>query len=103
MLRMHVMIEMLARAIERAGSTDAVAVARALEGARYRNAFHDAVMRAEDHQLIQPLYVSVMQRISDGRIRFDNEGSGYGFRTETYLPAMQTALPTTCRMQRPSR
>ncbi|WP_188395609.1 branched-chain amino acid ABC transporter substrate-binding protein [Oxalicibacterium flavum] len=103
MLRMHVMIEMLVRAIEQAGSTDAVAVARALEGARYRSDLHDAVMRAEDHQLIQPLYVSVMQRLRDGRIRFDNEGSGYGFRTEAYLPAMQTALPTTCRMQRPSR
>ncbi|MFY9514272.1 MAG: branched-chain amino acid ABC transporter substrate-binding protein, partial [Rubrivivax sp.] len=36
--RMQVMVEMLAAAIERAGSTEAVAVAKALEGARYDGA-----------------------------------------------------------------
>ncbi|HYD82124.1 MAG TPA: branched-chain amino acid ABC transporter substrate-binding protein [Paucimonas sp.] len=102
-LRMHAMIAMLAAAIEKAGSTEAAAVARALEGARYRNAFHEATMRAADHQLIQPLYVSVMQRLADGGIRFDNEGSGYGFKTERYLPPAQTAMPTVCRMERPGK
>ncbi|HJV85146.1 MAG TPA: branched-chain amino acid ABC transporter substrate-binding protein [Noviherbaspirillum sp.] len=100
-LRMHVMIEMLASAMEKAGSSEAGAVAKALEGARFRNAFHEAVMRAEDHQLLQPLYVSVMRKVSDGSVRFDNEGSGYGFKTERYLPLEASALPTTCRMKRP--
>jgi branched-chain amino acid transport system substrate-binding protein len=101
-LRMHVMIEMLATAIEKAKSTEAAAVAKALEGARYKNAFHEARMRADDHQLLQPLYVSVMQRVSDGMVRFDNEGSGYGFKTERYLPLEATALPTSCKMNRPN-
>ncbi|QDZ30515.1 branched-chain amino acid ABC transporter substrate-binding protein [Noviherbaspirillum sp. UKPF54] len=100
-LRMHVMIDMLANAIEKAGSVDAAAVARALEGASFRNAFHEASMRAADHQLQQPLYVSVMRKSGDGGVQFDNEGSGYGFRTERYLPASFSALPTSCRMQRP--
>jgi branched-chain amino acid transport system substrate-binding protein len=100
-LRMHLLVDMLAAAIEKAGSTEAQAVARALEGARFKNGFHEATMRASDHQLIQPLYVSVMQKLGDGAIRFDNEGSGYGFRTERYLPAALTALPTSCRMSRP--
>jgi branched-chain amino acid transport system substrate-binding protein len=100
-LRMQLMVEMLAAAIEKAGTTEAAAVARALEGAQYRNAFHQAIMRAADHQLIQPLYVSVMRKLADGGIRFDNEGSGYGFKTERYLPGPQTALPTTCRMAQP--
>jgi branched-chain amino acid transport system substrate-binding protein len=100
-LRMHLMIEMLADAIEKAKSTDAVAVAKALEGARFKNAFHEAVMRADDHQLLQPLYVSVMRKVADGSVRFDNEGSGYGFKTERYLPLAATAMPTTCRMKRP--
>lgn len=99
-LRMHVMIEMLAAAIEKAKSTGPLQVAKALEGARYQNAFHDATMRAADHQLIQPLYVSVMQKVSDGSVRFDNEGSGYGFKTERYLPTQETALPSSCRMKR---
>ncbi|MBC7514736.1 MAG: ABC transporter substrate-binding protein, partial [Herminiimonas sp.] len=100
-LRMHALVEMLASAIEKAGSTESAAVAKALEGARFRNGFHDATMRTADHQLIQPLYVSVMQTLAGGGIAFDNEGSGYGFKTERYLPAAETALPTTCRMQRP--
>ncbi len=102
-LRMHVMIEMLVAAMEKAKSTEANAVAKALEGAHYKNAFHDATMRAADHQLIQPLYVSVMRKKSNGGIRFDNEGSGYGFKTELYLPATSTVLPTSCKMQRPPR
>ena len=99
-LRMHLMIEMLVSAIEKAKTTEAAAVARALEGARYKNAFHEAVMRADDHQLLQPLYVSVMRKVSDGSVRFDNEGSGYGFKTERYLSMGDTALPTSCRMKR---
>ncbi|EJN05501.1 branched-chain amino acid ABC transporter substrate-binding protein [Herbaspirillum sp. YR522] len=102
-LRQQVMIDMLAAAIEKAGSTEARAVAYALEGAHYQSAFHDATMRAADHQLIQPLYLMLMQRAASGGIRFDNEGSGYGFRTERFIPAEQTVLPTTCKMQRPSR
>jgi len=100
-LRMDVMIDMLASAIEKAQSTDAAAVAVALEGAQYKSKFHEASMRASDHQLIQPLYVAVMQKLADGGIRFDNEGSGYGFKTERYLAPAATALPTTCKMQRP--
>lgn len=102
-LRMQVMVDMLARAIEKAGSTDPKAVAYALEGAHYQSAFHSATMRAADHQLIQPLYLMQMQRADSGGIRFDNEGSGYGFRTERFIPAEQTVLPTSCRMQRPPR
>ncbi|CAJ92185.1 ABC-type branched-chain amino acid transport system, periplasmic component [Cupriavidus necator] len=99
-LRMQMMVEMLARAIEQAGSTDAVKVAGALENMRYVNQFHEATVRADDHQVLQPLYVSVMER-QGGAVRFDNEGSGYGFRTVRKLKAAQTTLPTTCRMERP--
>ncbi|MFC3108482.1 branched-chain amino acid ABC transporter substrate-binding protein [Undibacterium arcticum] len=102
-MRMHVMMAMLVSAIEKARSTDAAAVAKALEGASFHNGFHDASMRAADHQLIQPLYVSVMQKLGDGAIRFDNEGSGYGFKTERYLPAAATALPASCNMIRPAK
>ncbi|GGC88468.1 branched-chain amino acid ABC transporter substrate-binding protein [Undibacterium terreum] len=101
-MRMHVMVNMLAAAIEKAGSTEAAAVAKALEGAQFRNSFYQASMRAADHQLIQPLYVSVMQKRSDGGLRFDNEGSGYGFKTERYFEPALTALPSSCKMPKPS-
>ncbi|WP_232063111.1 branched-chain amino acid ABC transporter substrate-binding protein [Undibacterium sp. KW1] len=99
-LRMQLMVEMLVTAIEKARTTEAAAVAHAMEGAHYKNAFHDAIMRAEDHQLIQPLYVSVMQKKGESGVRFDNEGSGYGFKTERYFDARLTALPSSCKMLR---
>jgi branched-chain amino acid transport system substrate-binding protein len=100
--RMHAMIEMLASAIEKAGSTEARAVALALEQAHYQNAFYDAAMRAQDHQLQQALYVSVMRRVGEATVRFDNEGSGYGFQTVLRLTAQQAGVTSSCRMSRPA-
>ncbi|WP_233833152.1 branched-chain amino acid ABC transporter substrate-binding protein [Paraburkholderia sp. ZP32-5] len=100
-LRMPLMIETLAAAMTRAGSADPTAVAKALEGMRFDNGFHVSWMRADDHQLIQPLYVMEMGKAGTPGVRFDNEGSGYGFRTVLALPAERTVLPTTCRMSRP--
>jgi branched-chain amino acid transport system substrate-binding protein len=102
-LRMPLMIDMLADAMTRAGSADPTAVARALEGMKFDNGFHASTMRAEDHQLIQPLYVMEMDRAGTPGVRFDNEGSGYGFRTLLALPPEKTVQPTTCNMARPSR
>lgn len=103
--RMQAMVEMLVAAIERAGSTDPLPVARALEGARYDGAglggFHHGTMRAADHQFIQPLYVSLMQKAGGEGVRFDNEGSGYGFVTVRHVPAARTEQPHQCQMQRP--
>lgn len=104
-VRMQAMVEMLVAAIERSGSTDPLEVARALEGARYDGAglgkFHHGVMRAADHQFIQPLYVSLMQKAGGEGVRFDNEGSGYGFATVRHVPAARTEQPHQCQMQRP--
>ncbi len=104
-LRMHAMIEMLAAAIERAGSAEAAAVAAALEGARFDGRriglAHEAWMRADDHQMIQPLVVSLMERAGVPGVTHDVEGSGYGFRTLLRLDAARQAMPHTCRMQRP--
>ena len=97
-LRMHVMIAMLAAAIERAGSSEAAAVAAALAGASFDNGFHTASMRAADHQLLPALYVSVMGRQGDVGVRFDNEGSHYGFKTARYFAPALTALPSSCKM-----
>jgi branched-chain amino acid transport system substrate-binding protein len=103
--RMQLMVEMLAAAIEQAGSADAVRVARALEGmahdGRHLGGFHAGVMRAADHQLQQPLVVSVMDKAGADGVRFDVEGSGYGFRTLRRLTAQQVEAAHTCNMVRP--
>jgi branched-chain amino acid transport system substrate-binding protein len=103
-LRMQLMVEMLAVAIERAGSTEAAAVARALEGldsSATPFAWHPARMRAADHQLQQPLVVSVMERAGSPGVPFDVEGSGFGFRTLRRFEAEAVAQPHACRMPRP--
>jgi branched-chain amino acid transport system substrate-binding protein len=101
-MRMAMMVEMLVSAIERAGRVDAAAVARALEGQRYDTLLHKAEMRAADHQIIQPLVVSEMRKKGDPGVRFDNEGSGYGFRTVRTVPASAQAEVThRCEMKRP--
>jgi branched-chain amino acid transport system substrate-binding protein len=58
-------------------------------------------MRAADHQLQQPLVVSVMERAGSPGVTHDIEGSGYGFRTLRRFEAAAVQQPHTCRMQRP--
>jgi branched-chain amino acid transport system substrate-binding protein len=103
--RMHVMLEMLAQAIERAGSAEAAAVSRALAGATYDGAtlggLHRATMRAADHQLQQPLVVSVMERAGAAGVANEIEGSGFGFRTLRRFDAAAVEQPHACRMVRP--
>ncbi|WP_322059634.1 branched-chain amino acid ABC transporter substrate-binding protein [Paraburkholderia sp. J63] len=103
-LRMTMLVEMLAQAMTKAGSAQPEAVAKALEGMRYRgdeSAFHPMWMRAADHQAIQPLYVMQMDKQGTPGVRYDNEGSGYGFRTVLALPAERTIPATVCKMKRP--
>jgi branched-chain amino acid transport system substrate-binding protein len=100
-LRMPLMIEMLAQAMEKAHGADPAAVARALEGMKLDKGFQTTEMRAADHQLIQPLYVMEMDKAGSPGVHFDNEGSGFGFRTLLKIPAAETATPTTCQMKRP--
>jgi len=106
--RMQLMVEMLASALEKAGSADATRVAYALEGMRYDgehlHQVHRGEMRAADHQFLQPLYVSVMDKAGSASVPFDVEGSGYGFRVVRRFPAAElTADHSACRMQRPGR
>lgn len=103
-LRMQAMVEMLAAAIERAGRTDAAAVARSLEGLAFDGkalgGFHAGVMRASDHQFQQPLVVSVMDRVGAPGVQHDIEGSGFGFRTLRRFEAREVEMPHACRMAR---
>ncbi|MFD1894788.1 branched-chain amino acid ABC transporter substrate-binding protein [Ottowia beijingensis] len=100
-LRMQLLIEALAQAIERAGGTDPLAVARALESADVTLAGQRGRMRAADHQFQQPLAVGVMDKAGTPGVPFDVEGSGYGFRVVRQLSADQAGMPHSCKMVRP--
>ena len=101
-MRMQLMIEALAQAIERASSTEAAAVATQLAGARVELSGQRGAMRAADHQFQQTLVVGVMDRQGAPGVKFDVEGTGYGFRVIQVVSAEDAQLPTTCRMIRPA-
>ncbi len=101
-MRMQLMIEALAQAIAKAGDTDAVAVARALEHAAVNLQGQRGAMRAADHQFQQQLVVGMMERQGGPGVKFDVEGSGYGFRVVKTIQPAQAEMPTTCKMVRPA-
>ena len=102
-MRMQLMVESLAQAIEKAGSVQAVAVAHQLEKASVTLYGQHGAMRALDHQFQQPLMVGMMERQGTAGVKFDVEGSGYGFRVIKTISAPRAELPSSCKMQRPAQ
>ncbi len=109
-MRMQLMVEALAQAIGEVGKRgasdssvlEAADIARALEGVSVSLAGQSGGMRASDHQFQQPLVVGVMERQGAVGVKFDVEGSGYGFKVIKTLSAAQARMPESCTMQRPA-
>jgi len=102
-MRMQLMVEALAQAIEKSGApANAVAVANQLAGAVVSLNGQGGRMRVADHQFQQALVVGVMDRQGAPGVKFDVEGSGYGFRVIKQISPAQAELPTSCRMVRPA-
>ena len=99
-MRMQLMIESLAQSLEKAGSTDTVAVAHALEHARVQLAGRSGSMRAADHQFQQSLVVGMMEKRGSAGVDFDVEGSGYGFKVVREISAARAEMPGQCQMKR---
>ena len=100
-LRMQLMIEALAQGLTRATSPQTLSLALALEGAEVSLGGQTGKMRAADHQFQQPLVVGLMDRVGTPGVRFDVEGSGFGFRVIRRFSADQAQLPHSCAMKRP--
>jgi branched-chain amino acid transport system substrate-binding protein len=101
-MRMQLMVQGLAQSLESAGTTEPVAVATQLEKLRVTVAGQGGAMRAQDHQFQQPLVVGLMERQGSAGVKFDVEGSGYGFRVIKTLDAASAEQPSSCKMQRPA-
>jgi branched-chain amino acid transport system substrate-binding protein len=96
-----VVIEMLAQAMEQAHSSDPQKVARALEGMTYDWLWGPVQMRADNHQLIQPLFISSVVKVDGKEVKFDGDRSGMGWKAEHRIEGKDTIMPTTCKMQQP--
>ena len=100
-MRMQLMIESLAQSIEKAGVVEAGAIAAQMERSVVSLAGRQGAMRASDHQFQQPLEVALMDRQGAPGVRFDVEGSGYGFKVIKTISAARAEQPQSCAMARP--
>jgi len=93
------MVEMLAIAINSSKTDDPKQLANALSKMKYTTIYGDeAFFRAADHQFFQDMYVASFVPLG-GEVKFDEESSGWGWKTIAKIPASDTLLPTTCKMQ----
>jgi len=103
--RVRTAMLMFAEAAKKAKSNDPKAVAYALEGMRFDTPTGQVEMRKQDHQLIQPLFLSTVQKqASKGgpkEVKYDIENTGLGFKTDAKLEAATSAQASSCNMTRP--
>ena len=76
-------------------------IALALEDMRFTNMSGEELwMRGEDHQIIQPLHISVH---TDQNIVVDADNSGFGLYRDFSVAGDETVVDHSCRMRRPRR
>ncbi len=85
-------IETLAAAMKQADSSDPTRVAAAMSGMRRQTPLGVSDMRADNHQLIQPLFISELA--PDLPHVFPE--TRLGFKTISRIEADATRMPTTC-------
>ncbi len=92
---------LLAAAIVKAGGTDTVKVARAMEGLEFDSTVGPLRMRADDHQLLLPQVVNTIAPVDGKAVKSGWEGTSYGFRTDAVYTGNELAQGTECKMVRP--
>ena len=95
--RIRNMFALLDAAAKKAKSNDPVKIAKALEGMKMSTSLGEVEMRADNHQILQPLFVSTLEK----GVKYDSEDTGLGWKTDAKIEGKATALPTTCKMERP--
>jgi branched-chain amino acid transport system substrate-binding protein len=91
----------LSQAMSRAKSTDPVKVAAALEGLKFKGFNGEVEIRKTDHQLQQPVYISVWQKATP-KMPYSVENTGYNFQPVKAFDSYVSSTPTSCQMKRPS-
>ena len=90
----------LGTAMAKAKSTDPVKVAAALEGLKFNSFSGEVEMRKLDHQLQQPLFLTVWQK-TDAKHPYSPENTGMTLAPVKEFPAYVSSTPTSCQMKRP--
>jgi branched-chain amino acid transport system substrate-binding protein len=90
----------LGDAMAKAKSTDPVKVAAALSGLKFSTHNGDVEIRKADHQLQQPLYMTVWQK-ADKKFPYSPENTGMTLAPVKEFPSYVSSTPTSCQMKRP--
>lgn len=85
-------IDMLAAAMKQANSSDPAVVGKVLEGMDHVTALGHSTMRADNHQLLQPMFVSALEP----GLTHVFPDVGLGFKTISRIEPEATRMPTTC-------
>jgi branched-chain amino acid transport system substrate-binding protein len=93
---------MLSEGMKKAKSTDPLKVALAMEGLKFQSLNGEVEMRASDHQLQQAVNIASWQKVDGKKVKFDQENTGFGWRTEATLDSYVASQPTSCQMKRPA-
>ena len=94
-------MRMLAMAVKQATSADPAKIAPRLEGMKIEVLDGgEGFMRAEDHQFFQPMYIAQFGPLSKDQ-PFDEENTGWGWKSVGKIDTGDTILPTSCKMHRP--
>ena len=94
-------LELVSQGMAQAKSVDPVKVAFAMEGMKFKSAFGGEVeMRKTDHQLQQPLYITVWQK-AEGKYTYSPENTGMTLVPVAEYPNYVSSTPTSCQMKRP--
>ncbi|RZI39858.1 branched-chain amino acid ABC transporter substrate-binding protein [Herbaspirillum sp. HC18] len=102
MISTYSALSLLGKGIKESGSTAAGKVALAMEGVKVASLNGEVEMRKTDHQLQQPLYIATWTKINGKDVKFDQENTGLGWKTDVKLDAYVSTQPTSCQMKRPS-
>jgi branched-chain amino acid transport system substrate-binding protein len=90
----------LGAAMAKAKSTDPVKVAAALEGLKFDSFNGEVEIRKADHQMQQPLYMTVWQQ-ADKKYPYSPENTGMTLVPVKEYPNYVSSTPTSCQMKRP--
>ena len=88
------------QSMAKAKSTDPVKVAAAMEGIRVDNFNGEIEMRKLDHQIQQPLYLTVWEKASK-KYPYSPENTGMTLVPIKEFPSYIASTPTSCQMKRP--
>jgi len=91
-------IDMLAAAMKQANSSDPAKVGRVLSTMVHKTPLGDVTMREDNHQLLQPMFVSELEP----GMKFTFPDNKMGFKTVSRIEAETLRLPTTCKFQPPA-